>query len=100
MHAAPGADTVGFAPYTEPLTARDFSDINATYDIKGGNFCNSRPGLLSRQPKKEKIKPGPKSRKKHTRCPGCGGMVIAPCILCNPGAAYDARLDSESSDDD
>ncbi|KKM76328.1 hypothetical protein LCGC14_1381240 [marine sediment metagenome] len=21
--------------------------------------------------------------KKHVRCPGCGGMVILPCLLCS-----------------
>lgn len=79
-------------------SAGDYADIKAM-SARGGLRCNSRPGLLSRQPRKEKIKPGPKPKSKYTRCPGCGGMVIAPCIACNPEAAYDPRLDLNTSDD-
>lgn len=79
-------DAVGIAPYTEPLTTADFAALNRAADQQGGNFCTSRPGASGRR--------AAKAPAKYTRCPGCGGKVIAPCILCFPEAAYDARLES------
>lgn len=69
--------------YTEPLRAVDFADINHAAYQTGGNFCNSRPGAVGN---KDRARPAPK---KYTRCPKCGGKVIAPCIACNPESAYD-----------
>ncbi len=77
----PTMDQIGLAPYTESMKPVDFADINANIHHRGGNYCNSRPGVIGKR--------ASKAPAKYTRCPKCGGKVIAPCIACNPESAYD-----------
>lgn len=39
-----------------------------------------------------------KSKKKYQRCPTCGGMVLMPCLLCNPGQ-FEEVSDFRTKDD-
>lgn len=89
-----GHDNPGYADLAP--SGGEYADISAM-NRRGALGANNRPGLLSRGPKIRK-RTGPKPKTKYSRCPSCGGMVIAPCIACNPESAYDPRLDSESSD--
>lgn len=90
------SDQIGFAPYTVIPSSGDYADLAAKTRQTGYVRCDTRPGATSDV--KIRKKTGPKAKTKYTRCPGCGGMVIAPCIACNPETAYDPRLNTESPD--
>lgn len=58
-------------------TLRNWEFLNASIDQ--GHAVRDRARELSGE--KSKVN---RRGKKYQRCPTCGGMVLLPCLLCNP----------------
>lgn len=77
----PMYDNPGAPPVFDNIEI-DVGRIMAGAHARGYIACDTRPGAAT------KSKTRLPRNKKFTRCPGCGGLVVAPCVLCSLESAH------------